>query len=306
MVMSTESDRVRKFWGMPESTSKRYGRGVHWTESKIVIEYINEQVSGSKEIGWLQYVSNKFLAPLKKELTVLSLGSGTGSLERQLQMLVRVAQVDAFDISEAAVRQAKEAAARDGLGKRINYQVVDLNLIELPKERYDVVFSGSCLHHIRALEHVVSQSAQALKPAGYFIANEYIGPSRFQFPLQQVKVIEDLLVLLPIRYKKRIRLASGYKLHFTPPDPKSMESIDPSEAVRSDEVLPVTKQYLKMVEIRPYGGCILHMLLQDIAGNFDENSEEDSLRLRALVDIEGRLVCSGYLKSDFAVFVMTK
>jgi len=121
-----------------------------------------------------------------------------------------------------------------------------------------------------------------------------------------VKVIEDLLVLLPIRYKKRIRLASGYKLHFTPPDPKSMESIDPSEAVRSDEVLPVTKQYLKMVEIRPYGGCILHMLLQDIAGNFDENSEEDSLRLRALVDIEGRLVCSGYLKSDFAVFVMTK
>ncbi len=303
--MSTESDRVREFWSTSESTSKRYGMGVHWTEPKTVMEYINEQVSGSKEIGWLQYVCNKFLAPLKKKLTVLSLGCGTGSLERQLQMLVGVAQVDAFDISEVAVQQAKEAAAREGLGERVNYRVADLDLIELPENRYDVVFSNSCLHHIRELEHVVSQSAHALKSAGYFIANEYIGPSRFQFPSQQVRVIEDLLVLLPKRYKKRIRLASGYKLHFSAPDPKCIESIDPSEAVRSDEVVPVTKQYLKMVEIRPYGGCILHMLLQDIAGNF-EKSQEDSLRLRALVDIERRLVHSGYLDSDFAVFVTVR
>jgi len=300
--MTTEPERVREFWSRPESTSERYGRGIHWVESKTVMEYINEQISGSREIGWLQYACERILVPLNRELAILSLGCGTGALERQLHKHVRCAYVDAFDISESTIQQAKESAAKEGLSKVINYQISDLNAIELMEDRYDVIFSNSCLHHIKVLEHLLSECARALRTGGYLIANEYIGPSRFQLPPDQVGIIDDLLVLLPERYKKRMALAPGYKLHFSPPDPTLLASTDPSEAIRSHEILRAVGQYLKIIEMRPYGGCILHMLLQDIAGNFEDGDP----RLRALVDIERRLVRCGYLQSDFAFFVATK
>ena len=218
-------------------------------------------------------------------------------------MHVRCAHVDEFDISETAIQQSKESADKEGLRDVINYQIADLNAIELTQDRYDVIFSNSCLHHIEALEHLVSQCARALSTGGYLIANEYIGPSRFQFPSDQVGFIDDLLILLPDMYKKRIALASGYKLGgFSPPDPVLLESIDPSQAIRSQEVLSAVRQHLRIVEMKPYGGCILHMLLQDIAGNFEEGDS----RLRALVDLERRLVRCGCLQSDFAFFVATK
>jgi len=266
------------------------------------MQYINEQISGSRETGWLEYACNKFLAPLKRELVVLSLGCGTGSLERELFRYVRCAFVDAFDISGGAIQQAKESATKEGLRDVINYQIADLSAIELMEDRYDVIFSNSCLHHIKALEHLVSQCARALKTGGYVIANEYVGPSRFQFPPDQVGLIDDLLILLPDGYKKRIGLAPGYKLRFSPPDPTLLASTDPSEAVRSHEVLPVVRQNLKIIEMKPYGGSILHMLLQDIEGNFEKGSP----RLRALVDIERRLLRCGCLQSDFAFFVAAK
>ena len=40
--------KVSQFWGAAENTSSRYGKGFHWTESPLVIERINDKISGDK------------------------------------------------------------------------------------------------------------------------------------------------------------------------------------------------------------------------------------------------------------------
>lgn len=82
---------------------------------------------------------------------------------------------------------------------------------------------------------------------------------------------------------------------------RSVIAVDPSEAVRSDEIMPVLQTMFDVVEFRPLGGAILQFLLADIAGNFET---EDSERLmEMLFTIEDTLMAIGDLPSDFAYIV---
>ncbi|MGC9025514.1 MAG: class I SAM-dependent methyltransferase, partial [Chloroflexia bacterium] len=52
------------------------------------------------------------------------------------------------------------------------------------------------------------------------------------------------------------------------PTPYDVTSVDPSEAIRSDEILPALRRHLEIIEFKPLGGNILHFLLDGIAHNF--------------------------------------
>jgi hypothetical protein len=69
------------------------------------------------------------------------------------------------------------------------------------------------------------------------------------------------------------------------------------------ELLP---NYLRIVEVRPLGGALLHFLLDDIAGNFNPERREDSRLLEMLFEVEDALTEAGILKNDFAVIVARK
>jgi hypothetical protein len=77
--------------------------------------------------------------------------------------------------------------------------------------------------------------------------------------------------------------------------------LDPSEAVRSVEILPLLQRYFELVEFKPLGGSILQFLLADIAGNFQDETGQRLLKM--LFVIEDALLASGDLQSDFAYVV---
>jgi hypothetical protein len=81
------------------------------------------------------------------------------------------------------------------------------------------------------------------------------------------------------------------------------EENDPSEAIRSDEIIDILKRDFEIIEMRPYGGALLHMLLSGTAGNFDPTNEADVAILRTLVLMEVTLEEAGVLDSDFAAIV---
>jgi hypothetical protein len=82
-----------------------------------------------------------------------------------------------------------------------------------------------------------------------------------------------------------------------------MNAVDPSEAIRSTEILRLLPLFFDIIEIRGYGGSILNLLLDDIAGNFVENDERSIEYLRSFFELEDRLIASGDLSHDFAVIV---
>ncbi|MCH7535984.1 MAG: hypothetical protein IH948_09660 [Bacteroidetes bacterium] len=51
---------------------------------------------------------------------------------------------------------------------------------------------------------------------------------------------------------------------------------DPSEAVNSENILPEIRRRFKIIEEKPYGGNILHLVLKDISHNFTEDNIEGS------------------------------
>jgi SAM-dependent methyltransferase len=87
------------------------------------------------------------------------------------------------------------------------------------------------------------------------------------------------------------------------PTVRSVEAVDPSEAIRSAEIVPLLDRDFDIVDFKPLGGSILQFLLADIAGNFQDEGGERLLEM--LFSIEDAQMEVGGLASDFAYIVAT-
>jgi SAM-dependent methyltransferase len=304
---TSEAAKAQELWAREADDHVRYGRGFHWVESPLVMAYIQNEVSGNPNLDWLAYSYQKYLQSQKRQAQqILSLGSGGGSLERGLCHLGFRGRIDAYDFSEGAVRHARRLAAEKRLNN-ISYFVGDLNEAEFPRERYDAVYSSGALHHIANLEHLLDQVKFALRDGGLLIINEYVGPFQLQWTPKQTKIIDDLTRLLPPKYKRRVSNGESVKESFPGPSSiREMNANDPSESVRSDEIIPLIEARFWIKEHKNFGGTILHMLLQDLAGNFNPADSIDASFLNLLIYIEKLLIQEKVLESDFTFIVAEK
>jgi SAM-dependent methyltransferase len=115
----------------------------------------------------------------------------------------------------------------------------------------------------------------------------------------------DLLASISRRLRLLRAARTGTTLEKTTanlPTARSVIAVDPSEAVRSADIVPILQQYFDIVEYKPLGGTILQFLLADIAANF-EGDETGARLLEMLFVIEDALMEAGHLDSDFAYIV---
>jgi ubiquinone/menaquinone biosynthesis C-methylase UbiE len=295
---------VIDLWNAEENTSARYGKGFHWVESPQALAYIQRRMSGDPGLSWGQHFINNYLQKNRGHYTGLSLGCGTGRFEMDLQKQGLFKRLDAFDIADLAIAQARASAEREHLS--INFQIADLNTIHLEPEVYDIIVANSSLHHLCNLEHVISQMHRGLRLGGHLGICEYVGPSQFQYPPAQTEIINELLALLPRKYRARITSPSELKPDFHAPSVEYMNHNDPSEAIRAAEIVPLLKQRFAVVEDRPFGGTILHMFLQDIAGNFPPEDPVGDTLIKYIIYIEDLLLRRQLLSSDFTYMVFEK
>ncbi|CCI36703.1 MULTISPECIES: class I SAM-dependent methyltransferase [Microcystis] len=304
----TNSQIVRNHWSEQASPEKiRQRKYVCWMNHPFIeAEYINQKISGNHNDNWLMYMVKKYA--LNKLELGLSLGCGCGGLERYGIHSGICKKFEAFDIADGAIAIAQEQAEQDGISQKIIYQVKDINSISLDQGKYDIAFASASVHHIKELEYVFAQVSYALKPSSLFILNEFIGPAQFQWTEQQLELMNQLLALLPEKYKLDILspTPNTLKEKVYRPTIEFMNSFDPSEAIRSDEIIPLLSKDFHIIEKIDYGGTILHILLQNIVGNFDAQSPEDIAILKLLCFIEETLITHKVISSDFALIVAQK
>lgn len=349
MRASDAQGRVVKCWNTPRSSD-----GYYWG-LKPVFEYMNRRASGDPSVDWIDHVRMRYLGPELPMDRCLSLVCGNGHLERTLAARGVFVSCDAFDISDQSIADAIRWAQQDGL--QIRYTCLDVNEITLEAEAYQAAFAYAGVHHIRDLERVFAQVHRSLRHGGWFILNEYTGPSQFQIPDRQLEVLNAALKLLPRRYR-----ASVHQKHVLAGDApgedlinrplremprriyekwrsgqlsravrrrilttlntrrrrpifketverwtvEEMNLLDPSEAIRSAEIIPLLQGQFEIVELTPLGGSVFQLLLDDIAGNFDPAIEEDRRLLEMIFDIEEALMACGDLQSDFSLIVARK
>lgn len=297
-----DANKVAEFWGNRAKSEKPLE--CHWTDSTLIQQhYIHPAISGSKDSNWFIWVKENFFPnPAER---VLSLGCGDGCLERHGAVINVFKECDAMDISPGAIEVAQKKAAELGISERIRYSARDINKIKLKENYYDSVFCAMSMHHFENLEHVLSEIEKSLKNKGLFIINEYIGPNRFQWTDKQFKIANDLLMLLP--EKCRLDPTTGKTKDFI--DRQTIEQMiatDPSEAVRSEDIIPLIKERFDIITEVEYGGTLVNLILDNIIVNFSENSPEDMGILNLLFFIEKLLVREKVLFNNFSLVISKK
>jgi SAM-dependent methyltransferase len=349
--MSLNINNTAQHWSeYTANFSYRYV-GLSWWEAGPEIQkHINNKISGSSNIDWVVWTLDRYYANKLPMTKSLSLGCGNGHLERRLANLGAFQHCDAYDVADGSIQAARKLTECEGLDN-ISYFVTDINKIELPASHYDVVWINHAMHHFEALEHICQEISRSLKPGGLLILNEYIGPSRFQFPGRQKEIANLCLQLIPEKYRiivpeqtrldfertslkkgkrwffsrlfdkirdgdligvihRRLRAfiarVSGRKIEKTSvifPSERDVIGIDPSEAIRSDEIIDVLIQYFDLVEKVDWGGNVLQFLLAGIAGNFTAEDHQSQMILKMLINIEDTLLQCSQFESDFAYIV---
>ena len=280
-------DLTRKAWG-----------GIHQVHRNH-----NFLTTGKGDYYWIDYLRDGYF-PAGDAGDLLSMGCGEGRIERLFKergFLFR--SVTGFDLSRTCIEKAKQLAADCELAPRVDYQAVDLNRHPLAESAYDFILFFHALHHIEALEDVISRCQKALRPNGLMMVNEFVGPSRFQWTDKQLEMADAILALLP--KELRIDLDTGQeKIRNVRHSIEQMIATDPSESVRSAEIEPILKEDFQIVEEKSWGGTLNNLIFEKIAGNFNPDDFYHNAIAELLIHLENIIIQHEILPSDFKLYML--
>lgn len=232
---------VRRYWGRALTD----GRLRTWAAEPTVRRCLNRRVTGSPDVWPLEW----FAAEIARRPypRALSLGCGEGVLERDLMAKGLCESVLGLDLSGEALALARRRAREAG-HPAIAYERADLDRLRLEPASYEAVFVHQALHHVRELEACLGEVARALTDGGVFYADEYVGPSRHEWRRELLAAAEAVYRELPaaVRRRRRLRLPVDWR--------------DPSEAVRSSEIVPLVEAHFDVRERRDYGGNLFAVI----------------------------------------------
>lgn len=245
-----------------------------------------------------------------EEARTLARAAGYAHIEYAVEdgnkMVLPPASYDAIWSKDAAhhfgqlehVFKEVRAALRRPAGLFILYEYVGPNRFQFPARQRQV---------IEACHRLLPVELRTLTPAAVSI--DASRKSRESCSWLTRRVIDklrdgDLLGAIDRRMRLMRAVRSGgrpVKTTANLPSARSVRALDPSEAVRSADIMPLLRRHFNIVEFVPLGGSLLQFLLADIAGNFQDALGETWLHV--LFQIEDSLIASGDLASDFAYIV---
>lgn len=292
--------KVKKAWNEYHASSIP-GMKKHWWDSPVIMEHCQELVTGDPRMNFHQFLKKEFVRdPLEKGLSICG---GSGEFERELLDNNICKAIDIYEIAEDRVKEGIERAKEKNYA--INFYTEDVNQALFKQNCYDVFFSWAALHHIENLEGVCEHVRDALKDGGLVVVQEFIGPNQFQWTEKQLEITNRILSLLPERLKKKPETGELLQ-RVERPSIEQMNINDPSEAIRSRDIIPVLKRFFTIKTVRYFGGSIYNLLFHDIIGNFDHDDEKDTALIRMILRIEQILIEESILDNDYAVIIAEK
>ena len=264
-------------------------RTVYWTEPVVVRDYVNELVTGVPWLSPTQALKAGWAyRPLGRGL---SIGCGTGPLERDIWRQRICKRIEATDVSEASLATARRLAAREGM-RGITYRRESFNQLKLRPDRYDIVFFHGSLHHVSDPDACLDEVEKGLKPDGFLYIDEYVGPSRDEWQDKHLRYVRQEYD----RVDEDLR-----RFPVVPP----IAPGDPSEMIRSSRILPAIEERFEIVHYRPYWGNLLYPLFCMLdSGRLIQPEHRDLLE--RWIEREKKLVHAGDISSPLYAVVLAR
>ena len=219
-----------------------------WNDYAVVRAEINRRISGSPDTTWHRHFHER--VSRRRFRKALFLMCGNGWVERSiLEDRPLFEEAVGVDVSTTLLDQARDAAR----GLPIRYYEMDVNRDALPEDGFDLVVNVAACHHIAYLDRVLRLLCSALSPDGYLVSFDYVGPHRNQYTYLQWNAAWELNQLIPAHLRRDM---DGAYPHLS-----TMLHVDPTEAVHSELILPVTARYFHFEEHRHAGGALAYEVL---------------------------------------------
>ncbi len=289
-----DSRRVVDFWTRQHGLED-LGTHDNFLVHPLVQGYLCLRAVGGL-IGLMDAVVNQIRDRTRPGARLFSPGCGRADKELLLAAAFPDREFVAMDITPAILELARAEAERRGV-RNLRLEQGDFNRLELEPRAFDVVLGLGSIHHVEALEAFWESVRRTLRPGGLVLAQEFIGPDRMQWNEAQVREGSRVLAeLVPDEHKVHHR-------EVRPVDLDWLIASDPSEAVRSSEILPTLRAAGFAVPAYAGGGCaLLQPVLMHQIHTFDARDWEHNHRLMTLFREEDRLMRAGVLGDDFAMF----
>jgi SAM-dependent methyltransferase len=306
-----DADLARKignFWSKNRAAPK-----TRWWDSPVIIRHINAIVNGEPIDGFSMGLINRAKSLLGNRLPLekgISIGCGNGAKEMQLIGQGLVESFDLFELSDDRIAKGRLLAKDQGIEDNINFVKGDAFSLITLNEKYDLVHWNNSLHHMMDVHYAVSWSRKVLKTGGLFYMDDFVGPSRFQWPDRQLAIASEIRrSLRGTKYLRNPVRNSLFSRKFLPcrltrPDLEAMRLSDPSEAADSEQILPGIAKQFPEAEIIKTGGIVYSLALKDVIANFDESLEKDRRILQSLLDLE--IPCINKGETHYAVCLAIK
>jgi SAM-dependent methyltransferase len=247
-------------------------------------------------LPWESWAGRQLGRPATRSL---DLGCGSGLKSLSVYQAGSTRETHGIDVSEERIAEAERMRVAEGIAGE--FRVADVNSASLPQSTFDLIFSSHSLHHFLALEHVMEQVHDALTPDGLFILEEFVGPTQFQWTDAQIDVVRTLMALIP--EELRMLRWGAVKPYEGRPTVADVVAASPFESIRSAEIVPLFQRYFDVVELRPLGGTIQHLLYNGIVHNFTLDRPDATAQVQAIIDVEDALIDAALLPSDFMLLV---
>jgi SAM-dependent methyltransferase len=246
-----------------------------WLSHPAVRAEVNRRISGQPETWPVQWLRDRLIHRLPLQSAV-SVGCGTGALERDLIEKEICAHITGIDTVEQPLLRASEQASVPPFRGRISYERADaLEFLTNYFERLDGIFFHASLHHFSRPYEIVAASWRSLRPGGILYIDEYVGPSRQQWHPFRLLLPNLIYWLLPPG-ARRARIVRA---------PINRE--DPTEAIASHEIIPAVLSRFRVLECRGYGGNLLALIFPNLRR---PTSAHDSSTRETLDRSVGRLL----------------
>jgi ubiquinone/menaquinone biosynthesis C-methylase UbiE len=97
---------------------------------------------------------------------VLDVGTGPGTLARDIARSLLELQVYGIDLSEDMIRLARAHASREQVEERVHFESGDVAHLPYPDDSFDVVVSTISMHHWVELDQPLRDLYRVLRPGG--------------------------------------------------------------------------------------------------------------------------------------------
>lgn len=294
MPLSRQHAAEVEHWSEVESET-RNGTRLFWLSHPRVAKhyYDRAQIDG---LPWRNWVRRTLGRPARRALE-LGCGNGAGIAETWNAGVAE--HVVGLDLDES--RFIETQGLLRTAGAHVEFIAGDANDMHLGECRYDLIYAVQSFHHFENLERIMAEVRRALTPDGFFVLDEFVGPARFQWTDIQLSLAGQLLGLMPAdlrQYRNGIQKTCEGRSTV-----EQVIQVCPSEATRSDEIVPIFYANFSVVEHRNLGGTIQHLLYSGIIHNFPDNDPTIDHMIDCIDGLETTLIEHRVIPSDFALLI---